>query len=343
MGEIGWNGAKSVTVLVTGGAGYVGAHMMLALRERGEKCIALDDLSHGAQWMLPDPSALVIGNVGDRALLDQVIDRYNVEEVIHFAGSTLVPESLQNPLKYYENNTANTLALLHACVEHGVKRFIFSSTAAVYGTPDASPVNESAAIRSISPYGASMAMSERMLSDIATAHGMDYITLRYFNVAGADPDLRAGQIGKPTHLIRVAAQIAVGARQELLQIYGADYPTPDGTAIRDYVHVTDLADAHLSALERLRGGGGSVTVNCGYGRGYSVLEVLDAFEAVTGKSMATAEAPRRAGDPPQLIADSATIRSTLDWRPRFDEIEFIVSTAIDWERKLNRAVLEQSA
>jgi len=217
-----------------------------------------------------------------------------------------------------------------------VQRFIFSSTAAVYGRPARSPVGESAPIESISPYGASMAMSERILEDAAAAHGLRYITLRYFNVAGADPKLRAGQIGKPTHLVRVAAQIAVGARAEKLQIYGTDYPTPDGTAIRDYVHVSDLAEAHLSALERLRRGGASATLNCGYGRGYSVLEVIDAVERVSGRPLPCEKAPRRPGDPPQLIADSAEIRSVLDWRPRFDEIDFIVRTAIDWERKLSR-------
>jgi len=326
-----------MTVLVTGGAGYVGAHMLLALLEAGEEAIALDDLSAGARWLAPAGVPLAVADVGDRAVVIGLLRDHGVKEVVHFAGSTLVPESLQKPLHYYWNNTAKTIALLEACVACGVERFIFSSTAAVYGTPDQSPVNEGSAIHSISPYGGSMAMSERVLEDAARAHGFSYTTLRYFNVAGADPKGRAGQIGKPTHLIKVAAQIAAGVRKEKLQVYGADYPTPDGTAIRDYVHVSDLADAHLAALARLRRGGKSETLNIGYGRGYSVREVIDAFEAVTGKPLPFEIAPRRPGDPPQLIADTAAIRTELDWRPRYDEINFIVRSAIEWERKLATA------
>ncbi|MGF1545227.1 MAG: UDP-glucose 4-epimerase GalE [Parvularculaceae bacterium] len=332
-----------MTVLVTGGAGYIGAHMLLALAEAGEEAVALDDLSNGARWLAPRSADLVIGDVGDADFVERVLRARGVDEVIHFAGSTLIQDSISRPLDYYENNTANTIRLLKACAACGVKRFIFSSTAAVYGRPASSPVSESAAVASISPYGASMAMSERVLDDVARAAGMTYATLRYFNVAGADPALRAGQIGKPTHLVRVAAQIAVGARRENLQIYGGDYSTPDGTAIRDYVHVSDLADAHLAALERLRAGGRSTTLNCGYGRGYSVLEVIDAVERVSGEALPTAPAPRREGDPPQLIADTAAIRTQIDWRPRYDEIDFIVRTAIDWERKMNAALLERSA
>ncbi len=323
-----------MTVLVTGGAGYVGAHMLLALDEAGEKAVALDDLSTGARWLCPDPKRLIIADVGDREVVIRLIRDFGVREVVHFAGSALVPESMQKPLHYYWNNTAKTIALLEACVACDVERFIFSSTAAVYGTPDHSPVNETAAIRSISPYGASMAMSERVLEDAAKAHRFSYTILRYFNVAGADPAGRAGQIGKPTHLIKVAAQIAVGARREKLQIYGADYPTPDGTAIRDYVHVSDLADSHLAALARLRKGGAPEIFNVGYGRGYSVSEVIDAFERVTGKPVPHEIAARRPGDPAQLIADTAAIRTELDWRPRYDEIDFIVRSAIDWERRL---------
>ena len=331
-----------MSVLVTGGAGYVGAHMLLALAAAGEQAVALDDLSHGARWLTPPSAPLTVGDAGDVELVGRLLRQHRIEEVIHFAGSTSIVDSIARPIDYYENNTAKTLALLKACVAGGVKRFIFSSTASVYGTPEASPVNESAPVRSISPYGASMSMSERILEDVARAHGLTFVTLRYFNVAGADPKLRAGQIGKPTHLIRVAAQIAVGARREVLQIYGDDYPTPDGTAIRDYVHVSDLADAHLSALKRLREGGASARVNCGYGRGYSVLEVIDAVKRVSGAPLPSAPAPRRPGDPPQLIADSAAIRAVIDWRPRFDEIDFIVRTAIDWERKLAR-VLDDGA
>lgn len=332
-----------MTVLVTGGAGYIGAHMLLALDEAGEKAVALDDLSTGSRRLVPDPRRLIVADVGDRELVMRLLRDFGVREVIHFAGSILVPESLQKPLLYYWNNAAKTIALLEACVACEVERFIFSSTAAVYGTPDHSPVNETADIRAISPYGASMAMSERVLADAAKAHGFSYAILRYFNVAGADPKGRAGQIGKPTHLIRVAAQIAVGARKEKLQIYGDDYPTPDGTAIRDYVHVCDLADAHLAALARLRQGGAPDIFNVGYGRGYSVSEVIDAFERVTGRPLPHAVGPRREGDPPQLIADTAAIRTELDWRPRYDDIDFIVRSAIDWERRLITAPREPAA
>lgn len=321
-------------VLVTGGAGYIGAHMLLALQDAGEDAVALDNLSTGERWMAPAGIPFVEADAGDEAALARVFEEHHIEEVIHFAGAILVPESIRRPLYYYTNNTANTLALLRACVAAGVKRFIFSSTAAVYGVPERVPISEQAPVRSITPYGASMAMSERILKDTAAAHDLSYVTLRYFNVAGADPEMRAGEIGKPTHLIKAAAQIAVGRRKEKLQIYGGDYPTPDGSAIRDYVHVSDLALAHLEALERLRSGGASITLNCGYGRGYSVYEVVEAFQRVTGEEMPYELAPRRAGDPAQLIADNAAIRTVLDWRPRYDDIDFIVETAIKWERQL---------
>ncbi|MBI1365016.1 MAG: UDP-glucose 4-epimerase GalE [Alphaproteobacteria bacterium] len=323
-----------MSVLVTGAAGYVGAHMLLALLDAGEKAVALDDLSTGSRALVPEGAPLIVADVGDKKTLARVFRDQQVSEVIHFAGSILVPESLEHPLAYYRNNTMNTLALLEACVESGISRFIFSSTAAVYGTPDLTPVSETAPVRPITPYGASMSMSERILADAARAHALNYMILRYFNVAGADPRGRAGEIGKPTHLIKVAAQIAVGARKESLKIYGADYPTPDGSAIRDYAHVSDLAEAHLTALERLRAGGESATLNVGYGRGYSVLEVIEAVERVTGEMLPNEIAPRRAGDPPQLIADSAAIKRVLDWRPRYDDIDFIVRSAIEWERKL---------
>ncbi|MEM9705902.1 MAG: UDP-glucose 4-epimerase GalE [Pseudomonadota bacterium] len=332
-----------MTVLVTGAAGYVGAHMILALQDAGEAAVALDDLSTGASWLLPDDTELIVGDVGDRNLLDRVFEKHTINDVIHFAGSLELEQSIRDPLAYYQNNTANTLALLRACVRHGVKRFIFSSTASVYGRPDRVPVAENAPINSITPYGASMAMSERILSDAALAYGLEFVTLRYFNVAGADPKGRAGEIGKPTHLIKVAAQIAVGARKENLQVYGSDYPTPDGTAIRDYVHVSDLAEAHMHALNRLRTGGGSVTLNCGYGRGYSVHEVIEAVSRVSGAPLPFENVERRPGDPPQLIADSAAIRMILDWRPRFDDIDFIVRTAIAWERNLVERAHAKSA
>lgn len=324
-----------MTVLVTGGAGYIGSHMLLALLDAGESAVALDNLSTGDRRLVPEGAALVEADAGDATILARVFKEYGVNEVIHFAGSILIPQSIRHPLDYYANNTANTLTLIRACVEAGIGRFIFSSTASVYGTPERVPISEQAPLRSIAPYGASMAMSERILEDAARAHGLSFVTLRYFNVAGADPSGRAGEIGKPTHLIKVAAQIAVGARKETLQIFGADYPTPDGTAIRDYVHVSDLAAAHLQALERVRGGASSTTVNCGYGRGYSVYEVMEAFERVTGAPLPHEIAARRPGDPAQLIADNAAIRTLLDWRPRYDDIDFIVETAIEWEKRLS--------
>lgn len=326
-----------MTVLVTGGAGYVGAHMLLALQAAGEKIIALDDLSTGVAERVPDAIPLIVGNCGDGALLAKIFKEHDIRDVIHFAGSILVSEALTHPIDYYRNNVVNTLNLIEAMVAHNIERFIFSSTAAVYGKPNRTPVSESAIHQSLTPYGASMAMNERILADAANAYGLPHIVLRYFNVAGADPDLRAGELGKPTHLVKVATQIAVGSRREALQIYGTDYPTPDGTAIRDYVHVSDLADAHLSALGYLRDGGASATLNCGYGRGYSVYEVIDAVERLSGVKIPVEIAPRREGDAPQLIADSAAIRTTLDWRPRYDDLDFIIRTAMNWERKLSQS------
>lgn len=323
-----------MTVLVTGGAGYVGSHMLLALKDAGETAVALDDLSVGRKEQIPEGVLLVVANAGDRRRVAEILAEHAIEEVIHFAGSTLVRESIGRPLAYYHNNTANMIALLEACGDAGVRRFIFSSSASVYGMPEYSPVPETAPLRPISPYGASMAMSERVLADAAAALQLSFATLRYFNVAGADPRRRAGEIGRATHLIKVAAQIAVGARKGKLQIYGADYPTPDGTAIRDYVHVSDIAEAHLAALAFLRGGGGPVTLNVGYGRGYSVREVIDAVERVIGRDIKEEASARRAGDPPQLIADCAAIRRVLQWRPHHDDIDYIVRTAIEWETKL---------
>jgi UDP-glucose 4-epimerase len=323
-----------MTVLVTGGAGYVGSHALLALAEAGERAVAFDDLSVGRRALVPATTPLVVGDVGDRALVEKTLDEHAIAEVIHFAGSTEVRDSIARPLAYYRNNTANIIALLEACAAAGVKRFIFSSSAAVYGTPDVSPVAESAPLRPISPYGASMAMSERILADAAAATGLNFVALRYFNVAGADPEGRAGEVGRAHHLVKIAAQIAVGARKEKLQIYGADYPTPDGTAIRDYVHVSDIAEAHVVALAYLRRGGRSTTVNVGYGRGYSVREVIAAVERTTGRDIPVEVAARRAGDPPQLIADCAAAWRTLSWQPRRDDLDDIVRTAIDWERTL---------
>ena len=325
-----------MSVLVTGGAGYIGAHMVLALLDAGEDVVILDNLSTGARWLAPKAAHFVEGDVADREKVQAVLRDHNIKEVIHFAGSILIAESLRHPLSYYHNNTAGTLSLLRTCVAENVDRFIFSSTAAVYGRPDRVPIAEEAPIESITPYGASMAMSERIIQDAAAEHGFDYAILRYFNVAGADPKLRAGEIGKPTHLVKAAAQIAVGTRQEKLQIFGGDYPTPDGTAIRDYVHVSDLAQAHLEALDRLRNDPLPMILNCGYGRGYSVYEVMDAFARVCGAPLDSEVTKRRRGDPPQLIADNASIRTMLEWRPRYDDLDFIVETAIAWEKKITQ-------
>ena len=324
-----------MAVLVTGGAGYIGANMLIALQQIGVNSIAVDNLLTGAAWLVPEDVELINASVGDFGTIKELIERQEVDEVIHFAGSTLVPESIERPLDYYQNNTCETVALMRACASAGVKRFIFSSTAAVYGTPDTIPVNEAAEIRSISPYGASMAMSEKIVQDTAASCGMEFVILRYFNVAGANPRALAGQIGKPTHLVRVASQIAAGVRKETLKVFGTDYETPDGTAVRDYVHVTDLADAHLQALKYLRANGKSATLNCGYGRGYSVREVINSVERISKSELEVELADRRSGDPAQLIADSAAIRSRLDWRPRFDDIDLIVKSAIEWEQKLD--------
>ena len=323
-----------MTVLVTNGAGFVGAHMLLALLDAGEASFAIDELSRGARWLVPAGAPFRRVRLGDTSDLNTIFQENDIKEVIHFAGSMRGDQSLKDPLSFYRANTADTLSLIEACVANGVERLVFSSTASVYGRPQQVPVSEASPVNAITPYGASIAMGEQMLKDAAVAHGLSYVVLRYFNVAGADPSARAGEIGKPTHLIKVAAQIAVGVRQEDLQIYGDDYPTPDGTAIRDYVHVSDLAEAHLLALAHLREGGASLTLNCGYGRGYSVHEVIDAMGRVSGAPLPFKSAGRRPGDPPQLIADSAAIRTQLDWRPRYDDIDFIVRTAIDWERKL---------
>ncbi len=322
-----------MNVLVTGGAGYVGAHMALRLAEAGYHPIILDDFSTGAREFVAS-CEVVEGDIADAELVGRVLNEHDVREVFHFAGSSLVQDSMGRPLDYYLNNTVKSRALIASCVDAKVERFVFSSTAAVYGTPERSPVAEGAPLRPFTPYGASNMMTERILKDVSTAHGLKYVALRYFNVAGADPAGRAGQVGKPTHLIKVAAQIACGVRQEALQVFGDDYPTPDGTCIRDYIHVTDLVDAHMDAMSHMRVGGGSLVLNCGYGRGYSVREVIDAVERVTGEEMPTEPAPRRAGDVPQLIADDAQIRSQLGWTPRYDDLDFIVRTAIDWERRL---------
>ena len=326
----------SERVLVTGGAGYIGSHVALALGETGMTAVVLDDLSTGRRACVPAGAVFVKGNVGDAALLDTVLREHAITAVMHFAGSIVVPESVTHPLDYYANNTANALTLLRACVRAGVERFIFSSTAAVYGMPDALPITEDSPTRPINPYGMSKLMTEVMLRDAAAAHAMRYVALRYFNVAGADPTGRSGQsTPTATHLIKIACQAATGQRPGV-SVYGDDYPTPDGTCIRDYVHVSDLADAHVAALRYLASGGESRVFNCGYGRGYSVREVLNAVQRVTGRSLAVSAAPRRAGDPPALVANAERIVQELGWVPRRANLDEIVATAFAWEERLSR-------
>jgi len=322
-----------MTILVTGGAGYIGGNMAFALLDAGREVVVLDDLSKGVREAVPPEASFVQGDVGDQGLVRKLIAERAVEAVLHFAGSIVVPESVRRPLDYYDNNTVRTRALIAACVEAGVKHFIFSSTAAVYGTPTTTPTPEDAPLAPISPYGASKAMSERMLVDAAAAHGLGYAVLRYFNVAGADLAGRAGQRGAGgTHLIKVAAETAAGRRPELV-VFGADYPTRDGTAIRDYIHVTDLAEAHLAALAHLESGGANLIANCGYGHGYTVREVLSAVEAELGRPLPVREGPRRAGDPAELVADVGRIGRELGWRPRRDDLRLIVRTALDFEAR----------
>lgn len=326
-----------MTLLVTGGAGYIGSHAVLRLIELGEEVIVLDDLSTGSRALVPARATLVMGDVGDLQLLRELLGQGRVEAVIHFAGSVVVPESVAAPLRYYFNNSVKSRTLIEACVESGVRRFIFSSTAAVYGEPDTTPVPESADLRPINPYGRSKLVTEWMLEDAARAHGLSYVALRYFNVAGADPEGRAGQISPlATHLVKVACEVATGKR-ERLEIFGTDYPTRDGTCVRDYIHVTDLVEAHIAALEHLRRGGACGAFNCGDGRGCTVLEVVAALGRVLGRPIPTAPVGRRPGDPATLVADPKRIREVLSWTPRYDDIDFIVSTALEWERKLAKS------
>ena len=325
-----------MTVLVTGGAGYIGSHMVHALVEAGESVVVIDDLSTGFSALLPESVPLFIGDAADENLVGGVIAAHGVESIIHFAGSVVVPDSMRDPLAYYRNNTMTTRSLLNAAVKSGINRFIFSSTAAVYGNPDQIPVPEDAPTRPLSPYGSSKLMTEIMLHDTASAHGMSYVVLRYFNVAGADPQARMGlaTVGA-THLMKIAVEAATGQRAKI-DVYGTDYPTPDGSCIRDFIHVSDLAQAHRAALSYLRGGGTSATLNCGYGRGYSVLETIEAVRRVSGCNFAVQYAPRRPGDIMTMIADTGRIRSTLDWTPQYDDLETIAAHALAWEEKLFR-------
>jgi UDP-glucose 4-epimerase len=323
-----------MTVLVTGGAGYIGSHMVHALADAGESVAVVDNLSSGFSRFIPEGVPLYIGDAGDENLVEGVIRSHSVDAIIHFAGSIVVPESLRDPLGYYRNNTGTTRNVLASAVRCGVKKFIFSSTAAVYGNPERTPVAEDAPTRPLSPYGTSKLMTEIMLRDVAIAHEMNYVVLRYFNVAGADPQLRCGiAVPGATHLLKVAIEAATGQRAKL-DVFGADYPTPDGTCIRDFIHVSDLAQAHRAALGYLRRGGRSETFNCGYGHGYSVLEVIEAVRRVAGRTFAVNQAARRPGDIMAMIAETGRIRSALDWTPQFDNLDTIAAHAFAWEEKL---------
>ena len=323
-----------MSVLVTGGAGYIGSHMVLALTDTGEDVVVLDNLSTG-YWRAVSPKAkLIEGDIGDEALLSRLMADHRFDAVVHFAGSIVVPDSMSDPLGYYLNNTVKSRCLLAAAVKAGVPRFIFSSTAAVYGNPLTQPVFESEAPAPISPYGTSKLMTEWMLRDAHAAHGIEYIALRYFNVAGADPQGRSGQsTPRATHLIKVACQTALGQRSHM-EVFGTDYDTPDGTCLRDYIHVSDLIAAHVDALSYLRKGGASGIFNCGYGTGHSVLDVIRAVEQVNGAAIMVKRTGRREGDPAAIVAGAARVRDILGWTPKHADLDFIVASALDWERKL---------
>ena len=322
------------SVLVTGGAGYIGSHAVLAFLEAGYRVAVVDDLSTGRRDSVSDDVPFIKGDVGDRESAGRVIREHGVGAVVHFAGSAVVPESVADPLKYYRNNTAASRNLIEACVANHVKYFIFSSTCSVYGQPEKMPITEDTPTVPINPYGSSKLMTERMLSDTATAHDFAYVALRYFNVAGADPAGRTGQsTPHATHLIKIASQAALGLRQGI-EVFGEDYDTPDGTCIRDYIHVSDLAAAHVDALGHLTAANENLVLNCGYGHGYSVREVLAAVEKEAGIHLNIRGAPRRPGDPATLVADASRLRNDFAWQPRYDDLGVIVRTAIDWERKL---------
>ena len=323
------------TVLVTGGAGYIGSHAALALLDAGWRVAVLDNLVTGFRWAVPEGATFYEGDIADAALVAHIIAECDVGAIMHFAGSVVVPESVTNPLKYYDNNSARSRALIDTAVRAGVHHFIFSSTAATYGIPDAIPVREDAPQRPINPYGMSKLMTEAMLADVAAAHDFNYCALRYFNVAGADPKARSGQsTAGATHLIKVAVEAALGQRDHV-GVFGTDFDTPDGTGVRDYIHVSDLAAAHLLALDALVAEPGvSHKLNCGYGHGFSVLEVLDAVDKATNLKIDRRMGPRRAGDPDALIADNGAIRAVLGWQPRHADLDTIVAHALAWERAL---------
>ncbi|MFY0611322.1 MAG: UDP-glucose 4-epimerase GalE [Hyphomicrobiaceae bacterium] len=323
-----------MSVLVTGGAGYIGSHMVHRLCDAGETVVVLDNLTTGFDWAIPAAAQLIEGDVGDEAFVSQNIKDHDVDAIVHFAGSIVVPESVVDPLGYYLNNTVKSRSLIASAVAGGVKNFIFSSTAAVYGAPETMPVTEATPQIPVSPYGSSKLMTEVMLRDAAVAHDFRYVALRYFNVAGADPQGRTGQSTKgATHLIKVACEAAQGKRSHL-DVYGTDYDTADGTCVRDYIHVSDLVKAHSDALTYLRDGGAATVMNCGYSRGFSVLEVVDAVKRAAGVDFDVRLADRRPGDPPQIIAASDLLRSTLNWQPDHDDLDTIVRHALDWEAAL---------
>lgn len=323
-------------VLVTGGAGYIGSHMVLALLDAGQTPIVLDNLSTGFRWAVPEGVAFYEGDMGDAALVDRICREQPIDAIIHFAAKTVVPESVSDPLGYYLNNTVKARALIESAVRNKIRHFIFSSTAVVYGDVQSNPVTEDDVLNPVSPYGRSKLMTEWILEDTSKAHDLNYVILRYFNVAGADPKGRTGQsTANATHLIKVACQAARGTRKGM-DVYGADYPTPDGTCVRDYIHVTDLARAHLDALAYLRKGGQSLKANCGYGRGYSVKEVVDVVKQVSGVDFETRIVGRRPGDPPAIVASNGRATSTLGWKPEHDDLPHIVDNALAWEKRLHK-------
>lgn len=337
------NSMSKPTVLVTGGAGYIGSHAVLALLDGGWPVAVVDNLTTGFRFAVPDAVSFYEGDIEDAALIARIIAEQKVGAIMHFAGSIVVPESVENPLKYYHNNTVKSRALIEAAVTGGVPHFIFSSTAATYGVPDVSPVTEDTPQIPINPYGWSKLMTEQMLGDTAFAHDLNFCALRYFNVAGADPQARSGQsTAGATHLIKVAVEAALGMR-ESVAVFGTDYDTPDGTGVRDYIHVSDLAAAHVLALDALmEQPKRSLTMNCGYGSGFSVLEVLDAVDRVTNRTITRKMQPRRAGDPASLISDPSRIRGTLPWQPKHADLDEIIGHALQWERKLGEIRGEQA-
>jgi UDP-glucose 4-epimerase len=323
-----------MTILITGGAGYIGSHMVYTLVEAGERVAVLDNLSTGFDWAVAKDVPLIVGESGDQALVAKIIREHGIEAIIHFAASIVVPDSVRDPLSYYRNNTVNSRALIESAIKGGVGHFIFSSTAAVYGNPAQIPVREDTPTLPISPYGWSKLMTEIMLRDASNAHGLNHVILRYFNVAGADPKGRTGQsTNGATHLIKVAVETALGLRPKL-DVFGTDYQTPDGTCIRDYIHVSDLVSAHCDALRYLRAKAPSLTLNCGYGHGFSVRDVIEAVKQASGVDFKVENAPRRQGDPARIVADATQIRKTLDWKPRFADLPTIVDHALTWEREL---------